>query len=125
MEQYKEQKPWLTQATSELALTVAKERLANAEEVLDQAKGKPDILANIDAIYQTDGYLSKQVKAMKAVLSFSPKLLERYIDFTAGRVENECANPEDLGLTQFSAFVGSHRNVAKFEENLIKEMENN
>lgn len=125
MEQYKEQKPWLTQATSELALTVAKERLANAEEVLDQAKGKPDVLADIDSIYQTDGYLPKQVKAMKAVLSFSPKLLELYVDFTARRVENECADPENLGLTQFSAFVGSHRNLSKFEENLIDEVEKN
>ena len=125
MEHNKEQAPWLHQATTELVRSTAQERLDNAEEVLDQAKGKPDILADIDAIYQTDGYLTKQVKAMKAILSFSPKLLERYIDFTAGRVENECTNPEDLGLTQFCAFVGSHRNVAKFEENLIKEMENN
>ena len=125
MEHNKEKKPWLTQATSELALSVAKERLDNAEEILDRAANKPDILADIDAIYQTDGYLTKQVKAMKAVLSFSPKLLERYIDFTAERVENGCANYDNLGLAQFSAFVGSHRNVAKFEENLIKEMENN
>ena len=122
MEHYKEKKPWLTQATAELALSIAKERLDNAEDILDRAKDKPDILADIDAIYQTDGYLTKQVKA---VLSFSSQLLERYIDFTAGRVENECTNSEDLGLVQFSAFVGSHRNVAKFEENLIKEMENN
>ena len=125
MEHNKEKKPWLTQATAELALSVAKERLDNAEEILDRASNKPDILADIDAIYQTDGYLTKQVKAMKAILSFSPKLLERYIDFTAERVENGCANYDDLGLAQFSAFVGSHRNVAKFEENLIKEMENN
>ena len=125
MEHNKEQAPWLHQATTELVRSTAQERLDNAEEVLDQAKGKPDILADIDAIYQTDGYLTKQVKAMKAVLSFSPQLLERYIDFTAGRVENECTNSEDLGIVQFSAFVGSHRNVAKFEEALIKEMENN
>lgn len=125
MEHYKEKKPWLTQATAELALSVAKERLDNAEEILDRAANKPDILADIDAIYQTDGYLSKQVKAMKAVLGFSPKLLELYVGFTARRVENECADPENLGLTQFSAFVGSHRNLSKFEEELIDEVENN